>query len=121
MIENVWNGFLLGPTELARYVDELEHPNTGVHFDAGNLVRFGFPHHWVPILGARIKKVDVKDFVRSKNSFDVLLNDGDTDWPLVMRELRAIHYDGWFTAEMKAGNRAYLTDLGKRMDGFLAG
>src|SRR5262245_28470737 len=81
LIENVWNGFLLGPTELVRYVDEFESKMVGVHFDPGNLVRFCFPEHWVPVLGARIRKVDVKDFDRKKNSFDVLLNDGDTDWP----------------------------------------
>ena len=38
-----------------------------------------------------------------------------------MRELRAIGYDGWFTAEMKGGDAAWLTDLGHRMDAFLAG
>lgn len=121
LIENVWNGFLLGPTELARYVDELKHPRVGVHFDPGNLVKFGHPEHWVPILGARIKKVDVKDFSRGKAGFGVALNEGDTDWPSVMKQLRAIGYDGWFTAEMRGGDRAYLKDLAARMDSFLRG
>ena len=121
LIENVWNGFLLGPTELERYVDELKHPRVGVHFDPGNLVRFGHPEHWVPILGARIKKVDVKDFSRGKAGFGVALNEGDTDWPSVMKQLRAIGYDGWFTAEMRGGDRAYLKDLAARMDSFLLG
>ncbi len=121
LIENVWNGFLLGPTELARYVDELEHPRVGVHFDPGNLVKFGHPEHWVPILGARIRKVDVKDFSRGKAGFGVALNEGDTDWPSVMKQLRAIGYDGWFTAEMRAGDRAYLKDVAARMDSFLRG
>ena len=121
LIENVWNGFLLGPTELVRYVDELKHPRVGVHFDPGNLVKFGHPEHWVPILGARIKKVDVKDFSRGKAGFGVALNEGDTDWPSVMKHLRAIGYDGWFTAEMRGGDRSYLKDLGSRMDSFLRG
>jgi hexulose-6-phosphate isomerase len=121
LIENVWNGFLLGPTELARFVDELQHPRVGVHFDPGNLVKFGYPEHWVPILGTRIKKVDVKDFSRGKAGFGVELNEGDTDWPAVMKELRAIGYDGWFTAEMRSGNRAWLKDLASRMDSFLRG
>lgn len=121
-IENVWNKFLLGPTELARYVDELASPWVGVHFDAGNLVTFGYPEHWVPILGKRILKVDVKEFVRGRaggQGFDAKLNEGDTDWPAVVSALKAIGYDGWFTAEMNGGNAAYLTDLGKRMDAFL--
>ena len=121
-IENVWNKFLLGPTELARYVDELASPWVGVHFDAGNLVTFGFPEHWVPILGKRILKVDVKEFVRGRaggQGFDAKLNEGDTDWPAVVSALKAIGYDGWFTAEMNGGDAAYLKDLGKRMDAFL--
>lgn len=121
-IENVWNKFLLGPTELARYVDELASPWVGVHFDAGNLVTFGYPEHWVPILGKRILKVDVKEFVRGRaggQGFDAKLNEGDTDWPAVVSALRAIGYEGWFTAEMNGGDAAYLKDLGKRMDAFL--
>ncbi|GAB4154246.1 MAG: sugar phosphate isomerase/epimerase [Planctomycetota bacterium] len=123
LIENVWNRFLLGPTELARYVDELASPWVGIHFDAGNLVQFGYPEHWVPILGHRIHKVDVKDYVRGKANYDgfgVKLNEGETDWPAVVAALRAIGYRGWFTAEMAGGDEAYLADLASRMDRFLA-
>lgn len=122
LIENVWNKFLLGPTELARYVDELHSEWVGVHFDAGNLVTFGFPEHWVPILGHRIQKVDVKDFKRGRadsKGFDVKLNEGDSDWPSIVAALKKIGYQGWFTAEMQGGNAAYLKDLGQRMDSFL--
>lgn len=122
LIENVWNKFLLGPTELARYIDELESPLVGSHFDPGNLVAFGFPEQWVPILGKRIHKVDVKEYTRKKHSYDgfnVKLNDGDTDWPAVVKALRAVGYDGWYTAEMAGGDEAYLKDLAARMDAFL--
>lgn len=122
LIENVWNRFLLGPTELARYVDELQSPHVGVYFDPGNLVHFGWPEHWVPILGPRIRKVDVKDFRRGRpgyEGFDVPLTDGETDWPTLVAALRAVGYDGWFTAEMRGGDRAQLADLARRMDSFL--
>ncbi|MBM4063477.1 MAG: sugar phosphate isomerase/epimerase, partial [Planctomycetes bacterium] len=122
LIENVWNRFLLGPTELARYVDELQSEWTGVHFDAGNLVQFGFPEHWVPVLGKRIQKVDVKEFKRGRanyEGFDVKLNEGDTDWPAVVAALKLVGYDGWFAAEMGGGDAEYLKDLGRRMDAFL--
>ncbi len=122
LIENVWNKFLLGPMELVRYLDELDHPRVGSYFDAGNLVQFGWPEHWVPVLGARIRKVDVKDFRRGQpgfEGFDVGLNDGETDWPKVVAALRCAGYDGWFTAEMRGGDRAYLKDLAARMHNFL--
>jgi L-ribulose-5-phosphate 3-epimerase len=121
-IETVWNRFLLGPTEVARYVDELCSPWAGVHLDCGNLVTFGFPEHWVPILGKRIKKLHVKDFKRGLagyKGFDVKLNEGDADWPTIVKALRTAGYDGWFTAEVHGGDEAYLTDLGHRMDSFL--
>jgi L-ribulose-5-phosphate 3-epimerase len=122
LIENVWNKFLLGPTELARYVDELGSERVGCYFDPGNLVHFGWPEHWVPILGARIKKVDVKDYVRGKagyEGFGVALNDGHADWPAIVSALRAVGYDGWFTAEMAGGGVEHLSDLARRMDVFL--
>jgi L-ribulose-5-phosphate 3-epimerase len=122
LIENVWNKFLLGPMELVRYLDELQHPRIGSYFDAGNLVQFGWPEHWVPVLGQRIRKVDVKDFRRGQpgfEGFDVGLNDGETDWPKVVSALRDIGYDGWFTAEMRGGDRAFLKDLAARMGSFL--
>lgn len=123
LIENVWNRFLLGPTELCRYVDELCSPWVGIHFDAGNLVQFGFPEHWVPILGTRIKKIDVKDYVRGKANYDgfqVELNEGQADWPSIVSALRTVGYRGWFTAEMRGGDEQYLQDLARRMDQFLA-
>lgn len=123
LIENVWNRFLLGPTELQRYVDELCSPWVGVHLDPGNLVQFGFPEHWVPILGPRIKKVDVKDYVRGKANYDgfqVAVGDGEADWPAIVAALEAIGYRGWFTAEVAGGDEAYLRDLAQRMDRFLA-
>jgi len=122
LIENVWNGFLLGPFEMVRYVDELQSPWVGCHFDAGNLVRFCWPEHWVPILGKRIKKIDVKDFVRDRKGFegfDVKLNDGEADWPSITKALKAVGYDGWFCAEMATGDEQYLADLARRMDSFL--
>lgn len=122
LIENVWNQFLLGPTELARYVDELQSPWVGVHFDAGNLVQFGWPEHWVPILGPRIQKIDVKEYKRGRaghQGFDCALNEGDADWPAIVTALRKVGYDGWFTAEMRGGDATYLRDLARRMDAFL--
>jgi L-ribulose-5-phosphate 3-epimerase len=123
LIENVWNKFLLGPLELARYLDELAHPRIGSYFDPGNLVQFGWPEHWVPILAHRIRKVDVKDYKRGRlgyEGFDIELNDGEAAWPRIVKALRSIGYSGWFTAEMRGGDREYLTDLAKRMDQFLA-
>lgn len=118
-IENVWNKFLLSPLEFARYIDEFESPHVRVYFDIGNCIITGYAQHWIRILNNRIIKLDVKGFKR-KGSLWTNLLDGDVDWPEVRRALDEIGYSGWLTAELKAGDEEYLTDLAKRMDRIIA-
>lgn len=101
-IENVWGKFLLSPLELARFVDEVESPVAGVYFDVGNVLRTGFPEHWIPILGQRIKRVHFKDFRLSVGNLGGFVNllEGDVNWPAVRDALRSIGYSSWITAEV---------------------
>lgn len=105
-IENVWNHFLLSPLEAARYVDSFNSPLVGWHFDAGNIVNYGWPEHWIRALGPRIFQVHVKGFSRKKRDelglwkgFDIALLEGDSDWPAVMKALDETGYRGWILAE----------------------
>ncbi len=101
-VENVWNKFLLSPLEFAHFVDEVASPAVGAYLDLGNVLIFGFPHHWVEILGPRIRKVHVKDFrtdVGNRFGFAHLLH-GDLDWPRAISALRAIGYDDYITTEL---------------------
>jgi len=123
LVENVWNDFLLSPLEAARYIDELESEQAGFYFDVGNCVRWGYPEHWIPVLGNRIKKLDIKEYSRQKQNdeglwkgFNVKIGDGSVDWAAVRRELAAIGYTGWATAEVGGGGRERLADIAARMD-----
>jgi hexulose-6-phosphate isomerase len=101
-IENVPNKFLVSPLEMARFVDELNHPNLGVYFDVANAMLYGFPEQWIPILGRRIRRVHVKDYrldVGGLRGFCGMLQ-GDINWPLVAQELRQVGYDGYVTSEV---------------------
>lgn len=101
-LENVWNKFLLSPLELRDFIDGFGSAYVGSWFDAGNVLNTGYPEHWIPILGDRIKRVHVKDFktaVGNANGF-CDLGEGDVNWPAVTDALRSINYDGWVTAEM---------------------
>ena len=40
-------------------------PMVGWHFDAGNIVNYGWPEQWIQILGKRILKVHIKEFSRT--------------------------------------------------------
>ncbi len=110
-IENVWNQFLLTPLEAARYVDELESPSVGWHFDVGNSVTYGYPEQWIRILGKRILKLHIKEYSRAKRDkqgpsagFQVAYMAGDDDWPAVMAALDEIGYTGWGIAEQPGGD-----------------
>ncbi|MEC9379012.1 MAG: sugar phosphate isomerase/epimerase family protein, partial [Candidatus Latescibacterota bacterium] len=112
-LENVWNKFLLSPHEAAQFVDEVNHPWVGIYLDTANMMAYGHPEQWIRALGSRIKKVHLKDFARREHAFVNLL-DGDTDWPLVMSELRTVGYDDTLIHEV-SGDRDALIDLGHRM------
>lgn len=125
-IENVWNQFLMSPLEMARYVDELDSPWVGVHFDVGNVVNFGWPEHWIRVLGPRILKLDIKEFSREKRDkeglwegFKVQLGEGSIDWPSVRHALEQTGYQGWVSAEVQGGDRTWLAELSSRMDSVL--
>lgn len=126
-IENVWNNFLISPMEAARYIDQFDSDMIGWYMDIGNIVRYGWPHHWIKILGKRIIKVDIKDYSRKKQSeegiwegFKVKLGEGDSDWKKVNQALAEVGYNGWGSAEVSGGDRVRLKEISERMDNLYA-
>jgi hexulose-6-phosphate isomerase len=118
-VENVWNKFLLSPLEFARYIDEFESKRVQAYFDIGNFVIHGYPQDWIRTLGKRIVKLHVKDFKREGYQWTNLL-EGDVNWREVRRAIEDIGYRGWMTAELRAGEEEYLTDVAGRMDKIIA-
>lgn len=123
-LENVWNNFLISPVEAARYVDEINHPLVGWYFDVGNVLRYGWPEHWIETLGKRIMKIDIKEYSRKKQQdeglwkgFNVELMEGDCNWPVVNKALTKIGYSGWASAEVPGGDRKRLEVISQKMDG----
>lgn len=98
-LENVWNKFLLSPLEFRDFIDQIDSPYVQAYFDVGNIILYGFPEHWIYVLGERIKKVHVKNFLRSTYTFTHLLY-GDVDWQRVISALRDVGYDDFLTAEL---------------------
>jgi hexulose-6-phosphate isomerase len=62
--KNVWSNFILSPVEARRFVDEINHPLIGWYFDIGNILRYGWPEHWIQTLNRRIVKLHIKEFSR---------------------------------------------------------
>jgi len=123
LIENVWNTFLIEPLTMARYIDELDSPYVKAYFDVGNVVRWGFPQHWIEVLGERIVKIHVKEYNLKvamsegmSKGFDFPLGQGSIDWDRVRKELKKIGYRGWATAEVNGGDRRRLAEISQQMD-----
>lgn len=109
-VENVWNKLLLSPMEMRAFVDGCDSPFVKAYFDIGNVLLYGYPEHWIRILGSRIVRVHVKDFrnsVGNINGFTDLLS-GDVNFPEVVKALKEVRYDGYITAEM--GGYKYYSD-----------
>lgn len=122
LIENVWNTFLISAYDMARFIDEVGSPWVQVHFDIGNMVRWGVPEHWAQVLGKRSVKLDVKEYDLDKamnegmrKGFDKPLGEGSIDWAAMRKELAKIEFTGWAAAEVKAGDWDYLADVAWRM------
>ena len=101
-LENVWNKFHLSPIELRDYIDSFDSEFVRVYLDVGNMLLYGYPEHWIRILGSRIKKVHFKDFrtsVGNGGGFVGLL-EGDVNWPEVMKAFGEIGYTGPASVEL---------------------
>ena len=123
LIENVWATFLIEPLAMARYIDELDSPYVKAYFDVGNVVRWGWPQHWIEVLGKRIVKLHIKEYNLKiamnegmRQGFDFPLGEGSIQWDRVREELKRIDYQGWATAEVRGGDRQRLAEISEQMD-----
>ena len=121
-LENVWNRFLASPLEFRQFIKDVGNPRVAAYFDVGNVWNFGYPQHWIKILGRRIKRVHVKDFKRSVGTAEGFCNLGDGDVPLAesLKILARLGYNGPVTAEVGIGpddknEAAFLRKTAKRL------
>lgn len=103
-LENVWNAFFMSPFDMRNFIDSFKCSYIGAYFDVGNVVAISEPENWIEILGSRIFKVHVKDFMRNSGinrggSFVNLL-EGDVNWIGVKDALDRAGYDSYLTAEL---------------------
>jgi len=122
--ENVWNNFIISPIEAKQFLEEINHPLIGWYFDIGNVMRYGWPEHWLETLDDKVFKLHAKEFSITKmnneglrKGFNVEFGEGDINWSNVMQKIRDINYGGeWVTLELGAGDRAYLQGLSTKLD-----
>jgi hexulose-6-phosphate isomerase len=102
-VENVWNDMLYSPLEFRSFVeDAAEAGPVGAYFDAGNVVRFGYPEQWIRILDENIVAVHVKGYDENVDTGDGFTYPlaGTVDWGAVRDALADVGYDGWIAPEV---------------------
>ncbi len=127
-VENVWNRFINEPVAAKRYLEEINSPWVGWHFDIGNCITFGWPEHWVRTLGKKyLFNLHIKEYSRSKRDkhgpfagFEVELMEGENDWPAVMKALDEVGYEGYGILEVGGGDATRLKFLAERTDKIFA-
>lgn len=123
-LENVWNNFILSPIEAKDFLDKIDHPLVGWYFDLGNILRYGWPDHWLEVLGDKVFKLHVKEYSKKimneqglGKGFNVELTQGDVNWSQVMKTIKDINYKGqYMTLEVNGGDRTVLKKLSEQLD-----
>lgn len=123
--ENVWNKFLLSPLEMRSFVDQFHSPWLQTHFDIGNVMQYGYPQDWILTLGARIKRIHVKDYKlsnRTEQGHFCDLLEGDVNFKDVMAALVKTGYHGFLSPEIghDPNNPNKLREVSAALDKILA-
>jgi L-ribulose-5-phosphate 3-epimerase len=128
-IENVWNDFIMKPQQAKDYLEAINSPLVGWHFDIGNHIKFGPSEEWIKVLGKRILKLHIKEYSTKPDAsgkapgFGVKLLEGDNHWPAIMAELDKIGYRDWGITEQPGGqtkDEASLKEFSAVLDQVLA-
>lgn len=128
-VENVWNDFITKEDEALRYLEEINSPWVGWHFDCGNAIRYGDPMNWIKTLGHRINRVHIKEYSLDRamrsgkpyEGFDVPLLEGANNWKGIMKAFREVGYANFLITEQPGGSSpAGLKDLCVRLGKIIA-
>ena len=120
-IENCWNKFFLSPLEFRDFIDCIKSKYVSAYFDIANVITFGYPEHWIKILGDKIKRIHINDYNKSIggiNGFCRLL-EGDVNYLLVAKAIKEINYDGYLIAEVAHKSKDMIALTSKSMDKIL--
>lgn len=128
-IENVWNNFITREEQAVRYLDVLDSPWAGWHFDVGNIIRYGDPIVWIKTLGPRINRVHIKEYSLDRamrngdvwKGFGVPLLEGANNWKGIMQAFDEIGYRSYLITEQGGGSTPEgLHDLCDRLEKIIA-
>lgn len=96
---------------LRNFLEVLDEPNVAVNFDPANMLLYGNgdPIDAIRMVGRWVRGVHMKD-ARVANvpgtwGTELLVGQGQVDWPAFLRALEEIGFDGWLCFEREAENQ----------------
>jgi len=128
-IENVWNDFITTEGQAVRYLDEINSPWVGWHFDVGNVIRYGDPIAWIKALGKHINRIHIKEYSRDRAmrggdvwaGFHASLLEGANNWSGIMKALDEVGFQNFLITEQGGGESPDgLRDLCQRLEKIIA-
>ena len=82
-VEVVWNGMLRTPEGMRSFIDAVGSPAVRVYFDTGNVYPEGDPERWVRVLGKRIARVHIKDYLPGESGLNAFVRLGSGVWKVI--------------------------------------
>lgn len=128
-VENVWNNFITTEVQAVRYLEEINSPWVGWHFDVGNVIRYGDPIVWIKALSKHINRVHIKEYSRDRAmrdadwyaGFRVPLMEGANNWSGIMNAFDEAGYQGFLITEQGGGDSPEgLRDICQRLEKIIA-
>jgi len=98
----------------------IDRPNVGITYDPGNIYRVTPNYYGIEAVrrfGKKIFHVHVKD-VGDNNNLQVLLGEGNLNYPLIFKALKEIGYQGFVTAECHKEPSKDMSDIHIAKDDF---
>ena len=105
------------PVTLLRCFETVGEPNLGINLDTANLILYGKAHPLdaLEILGRYVMDVHVKDGCWPTDGWNLgretPLGEGLVNFPLVMKKLKALGYDGALTIEREISGEKQTEDI----------
>lgn len=96
--------------DLLAFLDAVDKPNVAVNFDPANMILYdkGDPIAALRKLVDCVEQVHIKDAVRTRTpgqwGSEMVVGDGEVDWPAFLRVLDHAGYDGKLVIEREAGD-----------------
>lgn len=110
------------PVTVLRAIEEIGCDNVGVNLDTANVILYGKgnPADAILVFGKYVRDLHIKDgFYPTNGKYlgeEVAAGEGLANFPLILKRLKDIGYDGYYTIEREISGDQQIADIVKARD-----